>query len=44
MGWGELTSSPTQYFPAVLCRICSRAGGKQHEYSKGRAAFLGLGA
>lgn len=24
---GGLTSSPTQYFPAVLCRICSKAVG-----------------
>lgn len=27
-GWGGLTSSPMQYFPAVLCRICSRAVGR----------------
>lgn len=32
-GLGTLTWSPTQYFPAVLCRIRSRAVGRRHEQS-----------
>lgn len=45
--WGQLTSSPTQYMPAVLCRICSRAVGRPHKHlilgaGRGHKAFWAL--